>query len=113
MEARISLLIRVSVSPMAPPTSPKSPKSTRNATPVKASPRNRTGIKPFSLWYLERPRRSYSTFVPGTFGRGLDLLLQRFEDFVITPAMAAAIKASKSVSRFGTCGVSWRWTDEC
>ena len=41
IEARISLLIRVGVSPMAPLTSPKSPKSTRNAPAVKASPRSR------------------------------------------------------------------------
>jgi hypothetical protein len=54
---------------------------------------------------LEAPGRRYSTFAPDTLGRGLRFL-HCFDGFVITAAMAAAIKASKSVSTFAMCALS-------
>jgi len=60
---------------------------------------------------LEVPAVSYSTNLPNALGRGGLGFLHRLADFTTTAAMAAAIKASKSVSTFGTRGVSWRLSD--
>jgi hypothetical protein len=58
------------------------------------------------------PARSYSTNLPNALGCDLGFL-HRLDGFVTTAMMAAAIRASKSVSISGTCGVSWRWSDPC
>jgi hypothetical protein len=54
------------------------------------------------------PGLSYSTNLLGTLGRGGLGFLDRLDGFATTAAMAVAIKASKSVSTFGTCGGWWR-----